>query len=383
MPDNETEYIVSKDTTIKDEVNFIETNAEEILSRLISRFEEYTGEVLYPADERRIFLQGFAYVLAEEAIHINETGRGNLLRYATGNQLDAIGDLYSNSRLDEECADVEIKITISAAQTKDITVPKGTRVTPDGSHFFATNNELVFAANTTTLSQTVMATAVVAGTDYNGFVAGQINSLVDTNPYIESVVNTTTSSGGTDVEDDESYRERLQISPFSFSIAGPSEAYRSIALSTSNDIGDALVYSPEGGEVKIVVVKTGGAIPLSNDPLLDEIYKACSAKTVRPLTDHVSVIAATPVDTAINISWYVANEDTSVTAAVIQAVEDYKTWQTAKIGRAVNPDYLRKIMMNAGAARVDITTPVFKTLKNNEIARITTTTVTYAGSISM
>ena len=56
-------------------------------------------------------------------------------------------------------------------------------------------------------------------------VVGQINTLVDPIAYISSVSNTTASTGGTDTEDDENYRERIQLAPESFSVAGSEGAY--------------------------------------------------------------------------------------------------------------------------------------------------------------
>lgn len=371
------------DSDYIDELNFIEVDAEVILSRLLEKFEFYTGDVLHPGDERRIFLQGMAYVLADEANHINETGKGNLIRYASGKEVDAIGELFQSPRLEAEFATVTMEITFSESMGYDLTLPKGTRVTPDGTHLFAIDEDVVLEAGSTTLSRTVTATATEAGASYNDFAIGQINRIVDTNPYVYTVKNTTASVGGTDIEDDESYKERLRIAPFTFSVAGPAESYRAIALSVSNQIGDVHVYSPSAGVVEIVVVYQDGKVPNADDEILQEIYDACTPRTVRPLTDYVQVVPVTPVDIGINVSYYVPNEDLSVIPAIVQAVEDYKVWQTEKIGRAVNPDYLRKLMMNAGAARVDITLPVHIELAENQIAQVTSTNLTYSGSTAI
>lgn len=366
-----------------EEINFIETNAEEIANRLIAYFEEYTGEKLFPGDHRREFLQGFALPLVNAEIHINETGRGNLLRYATGAELDELGRLYQTARLDGDFATVEMQINISQAQAVDVVIAAGTRVTPDGTHFFALDENVTFEANVVELSKTVTATAIETGEEYNGFLVGQINKLVESNEYVSSVKNTTASSGGENPEDDESYRERLRVSPFSFSVAGPANAYRSIAMSVSSDIGDIYVHSPTGGVVEIVVVKTGGEIPETGNQLLSDILTACSADDVRPLTDNVQVVPATAVEMNINVQYYVPNNDVSVMMGVMNAVNDYIDWQTAKIGRDINPDYLNKLMIEAGAARVVITEPTYQALEKNEIAQVGTQTVTFAGSINM
>lgn len=379
----EMDYIATEESNIVDEINFIETNAEEIANRLIEFFEEYLEESLYPGDERREFLQGFAYILTNVENHINETGRGNLLRYATGNQLDALGDLFSNARLNGSPAVTEMEFSISQAQSSDIIIPQGTRVTPDGEHIFETDEALIFPANDTTLTRTVGATAIEVGEGYNGFIAGQINKLVESNSYVQGVKNTTATSGGTDAETDEDYKERLRVSPFSFAVAGPSESYRAIALAVSTDIEDVYVYSSSAGVVDIVFTKTGGEIPEADDPLLEQILEACSAKTVRPLTDNVKVAPATAVSTEVNIQYFVPNGDLSIVAAVTQAVEEYKEWQTSKIGRDINPDKLNQLVMAAGAARAVIVSPVYTELNENEVAKFESTTVSYGGSVKV
>lgn len=376
------EYI-DKDIELEEEINFIEVDSEVILNRLIEKFEYYLGETLYAGDERRIFLQGIAYVLADEANHINETGRGNLIKYATGNEIDAIAQLFSNTRLPAEYSTVDIQFTLSSGVSTEVVVPAGTRVTPDGIYLFATDNDIVFEAGTRELTRTVKATAVSSGAEYNGFVAGQINRIVDENPYIKSAVNITESSGGTDVETDEEFKERLQISPFSFAVAGPSESYRSIAMGVSNTIGDVHVYSPEAGVVEVAVILDSGEVPDADDEILNEIYEACSDRTVRPLTDFVRVVPAEVVSVNVNVSYYVANNDVTVIPAIVEAIEEYKAWQTAKIGRSINPDYLRKLLMEAGAAKVDVTAPVYRELAENQVAQIGSTNFTYSGSVTI
>lgn len=375
--------VISEDTNIAPEIDFIETDASVLSADLVSRFEDFTGEKLYEGDERRIFLQGFAYVLTDIMIHINETGRENLLQYATDTKLDALGELYGNSRLAATYAKTTIRFHLATSPDSSVIVPKGTRVTADGSLFFATDAQIIFPAKTTTLQLDVGATATTAGAAGNEIEVGDIDSLVDGVPYISSVENITVTSGGSDTESDEDYRERLKLSPFSFSVAGPSNAYKMIALSVSNDVGDVSVYSPSAGVVEIAVIKEGGIVPTAEDELLDEILAACSAKDRRPLTDKVQVVPATAVNTTINARYYVSSENLSKVADIEAAVDEYKTWQTEKIGRDINPDQLKKLMMDAGAARVDITTPTYVSMSEKQVAVITSTSVNYGGTVNV
>lgn len=379
--ENTTEEVLVSNIT--DEINFVETDAEVINIDLVSKFEEFLGESLANGDERRIFLQGFAYALADQLNHINETGRSNLLRYAIDDELDALGDLFHNERLAPKHASVTLKFNLSTIPSQSVILPKGTRVTPDGKVFFATDEQIIFNAVGGETSKEVTATATATGSNHNDYAVGTINILVDTNPYIASVENITVSGGGSDEETDDEYRERLRESPFSFSVAGPSNAYKAIAMGVSGDVLDVSVYSPSAGVVEIAVIKDNGEIPTEDDELLKMILEACSAKDARPLTDNVHVVPARAVPININVTYYIQNGDTSKISDITEAVEEYKVWQTAKVGRAILPDELNSLMRAAGAGRVDIVEPTYQALTEGEVAQIGTVTINFGGSITI
>ena len=363
------------------EINFVTADAQQIISELISDFEDYTGEVLYAGDARRIFLQGFGAVLVNLINNINTTGRSNLLRYAFGETLDAMGEFYGATRLPAQQAAAVVRFTLSEIQPNPVQIAAGTRVTPDGKLFFATDTILTIGVGD--ISGDVTVTALVAGAEYNGFTAGQINKIVDGNPYVAAAFNTTTSAGGSDTETDDDYRTRLLTVPYSYSTAGPYQAYYYWAKNASIDVGDISVMSPSAGQITIYVLKEGGIIPVVGDPVLALVAAAVNDINRRPLTDNVTVSPVTAVNTTIGVDYYINPENSAsanaIQDAVMAAVNAYKTWQTSTIGRTINPDELRKRMLDAGASRVDVTTPVRETVTHNEVAQITSTTVTYKG----
>lgn len=98
-----------------------------------------------------------------------------------------------------------------------------------------------------------------------------------------------------ELEDDDAYRERIQLSWAQLNTAGARNAYRFHARSADADVLDADAYGPEDhsrpGEVDVYVLsRTGdGTAPQS---LLDKTAANLSADEVRPLTDFVSVKSA-------------------------------------------------------------------------------------------
>ena len=361
-------------------IKFVDYDSETILASLIARFEEATGETLQPSDERRIFINQLAQVIVAQNATINDAANQALLRYARGDALDAIGSMFGVTRLEASYATTMLKFTLSTARTTTTIIPAGTRATPDGKLHFATVKDLIIP--TGELVGTVEAQATTAGLGGNGFVAGQIKYVTDNTPYLSSVENTTTSAGGMDKESDDNYRERIRIAPESFSTAGCEDGYIYHAKSVAG-IGDVSVTSPSAGTVKVCILKEGGIVPETNDQLLTEVYEKLSARNVRPLTDYIEVVPPTVVNYAINLEYWVSSADASNVAGidtnVNKAIEEYIAWQDTKIGRDINPDKLRNLVLNAGASRVTIT-HTYTELSNDTVAKVSgTPAITYKG----
>ena len=373
------------------DINFVTTDAAKILDDLILQFETAYGQTFYPTDERRIFLEQLAQVIVGLKNDINQSARENLLKYATGNELDALGDFYNSDRIPAQKAKTTFRFMLSTAQALPITIPTGTRVTPDGKLYFATTQDLSIPIGQTTGD--ISAEATVGGIDYNGFAPGQIKNLVDSVPYVASVSNTDTSSGGSDIEADDDgtniwsgYRERIRLAPESYSVAGPEGAYIYWAKTTDVNISDINVASPTAGNVTITVLMKNGQLP--TQPILDAVTAVVSAKDRRPLTDNVTVAAPTEVAYNITLTYYISKErpaeETSIKSAIEGtngSVDQYKAWQCEKLGRAINPDYLKQLMLNVGVSRVDITVPVYTAVNANQVPKVGVVTLTYGGLI--
>jgi phage-related baseplate assembly protein len=99
------------------------------------------------------------------------------------------------------------------------------------------------------------------------------------------------------LEDDNAFRERIQLSWAQLNTAGARNAYRFYAKSKADkDVLDADAYGPEThnrpGEVDVYVLsRTGDGT--ANQALLATVANTLNADEVRPLTDFVSVQSAT------------------------------------------------------------------------------------------
>lgn len=361
------------------EIVFVDADAKSVEATIISEYETITGRTLAKGDPIRLFLLTIANIIILLLNKINETGKQNLLRYATGANLDHLGALVGAERVPAAAAITTIKVTLSAKLGTATLIPSGTRFTAGDNVFFALDEAMLIPAGE--LIGTGSATCLDTGDIGNGYTPGQIKTLVDPVPYVASIENTTLSEGGADEQDDESYRDVIHTAPESFSVAGPDGAYEYHAKKAAANIIDVYVGSPEAGTVEIRPLLEDGVIP--GEELLNIVKTALNNRRVRPLTDNVTVLAPTKKEYAVNITYYIdINDETQATGiqeAVTKAVDEFKAWQREKLGRDINPSELIARVMAAGAKRVNVIAPVFTTVDGTEVAHCTDTIVDLGG----
>jgi phage-related baseplate assembly protein len=360
---------------------FINTDTTYYESLLIDAYEKITGRTLYPADPERLLINLQTYASTLLAIAINETAKQNLLAYATNENLDKLAEFYGVVRLQSQPAQTILRFSIDTPLNFDVIIPSGTRATPDNNIFFATIQDAKISAGNTYTD--VLVSCNVAGSIGNGFSIGQINKLVDTLPYVSKVENISVSMYGTDIEDDDRFRERIRLSIERFSNAGSKQAYIYHTLSAHQDIEDVEVYSPNAGQVKVIFTVKGGNIP--NQDLIDIVSNYLTADKVRPLTDQVIVSAPNIVNYDINFTYYINKKDEAkvlvIQNAVNQAVNDFIAWTKSKIGRDVLSEELITRIKQAGAYRIDLTLPTKQQLTLEQIAYANNISITYGGLI--
>ena len=361
------------------EIVFVDADASKVESYILSEYENITGRSLAKGDPVRLFLLTNAAVIVLLLNKINETGKQNLLRYANGNNLDHLGALVGVERIAATAAVTTMQVTLSAELGNSTVIPDGTRFTAGDNVFFALDAPIIIKAGQS--SGTGSATCLETGTKGNGYIAGQLKTLVDPVPYVASVANITTSEGGADVQDDDSYREDIHGAPERFSTAGPDGAYIYHAKRASAKIADVTVWSPSAGTVEVRPLLTGGELP--GEELLNQVKATLDDKRVRPLTDKVTVLAPEIVNYTIDVSYYIDRDNETqagaIQSAVDKAVTDFALWQKSKLGRDVNPSELIARIMAAGAKRVSVIAPVFKKLTQTQVAICTDTKVELGG----
>ena len=326
------------------EPSFIDRDPAARTAALIAKYEALTGKTLQPAQVERIIIDLIVYADNLLRIGIQEAAKQNLVNYAGYPMLDYLGELVGCTRLDAQSSRTTIRFTLVAVQTFDVLIPKGTRVeSKDGKYIFSTEEAATISAGSTTAD--VSAASESTGATANGYLAGEINNLVDPVAYVSTALNTTTSSGGAAIEDDDRYRERIKLAPESFTNAGSEGAYRYWAMSAHQSIIDVAVVSPSACNVNVYPLLSSGN---PDSTMRTLVLSTLTPRKVRPLTDNVQVLAPTKNDftIAMDITYYDWADTDTAEEAIRTALNTYADKLKAGLGKSV---VVEQIIVAAGS----------------------------------
>lgn len=361
------------------ELTFARADPEQMDLDIVGTVESLLQRKLERADPLRLFLRGIELIICQQRLLIDESAKQNLLYYATKDNLEHLGALVGVSRLPASPATVTVQVNLSAVRDKATIIPKGTRVSAGDDINFALDENVVFAAGET--QHTVTATCSELGEVGNNYAVNEINKIIDPTAFLSSITNLTVSEGGSDIESDDSLRERIRIAPESFSVAGPTGAYEYWAKTASPLISDVRVRSENPGEVDIYVLEKGGVVP--DKEMLNLVYETCHARAIRPLTDYLVVKPPTIYSYNIELKYWIARskqtQAIAIQAAAEQAVEDYIAWQREKLGRDIEPTEINFMLRAAGVKRVSIVEPLFLAIPETGVAIVDKVNAVFAG----
>ena len=167
------------------DIKFLETDTEIIESNMIALYEYLVKEntdrknyKCYPGSPERMFISWMAAIVVQQRILIEDTAKKNVPRYAEGEYLDSLAELFKDiERLPATPAVATFRCYISEAQEESVIVPQGTRITFDGTITFETVEELEIKAGNT--YGDVTGQCQTPGTVGNDLAPGQVKEIVD------------------------------------------------------------------------------------------------------------------------------------------------------------------------------------------------------------
>lgn len=359
------------------DISFIDNKTiDQVRQEMVADYESFisgaTGQTvtLERSSVHRMELYAAAAQIYQAMQYIDRQGKQNILKYSYSDFLDNLAIFKGVTRNPATAATTTLRFTLSAERDTATGIPQGTRVSTAGAIYFATDVYAEIPAGSTTVD--VPATCTVAGTDGNGFSAGELATIVDPIPYVASVTNTTATEGGAEIESDDDLAERVFLAPGAYSTAGPEDGYLYHAKAYSAAIGDVVATSNQAaGTVDIVFIMADGSTP--GEEMIEGLEGYLQGKTIRPMTDLVRVAAPQEVQYTINLTYYINRSDSAQAVTIQQqvaaAVEQYKTWQRA-IGRDINPSQLVHMVMDAGAKRVTVTAPTYTAVDATKVSAL-------------
>lgn len=364
------------------EPTFVEIDPSVITAEMVEQYEGLVGKILQPAQPERLFIDFLAYRETLIKTAIQEAAKQNLLFYAGFPVVDYLGDLLSVERLAAQPARTVMRFTLVSVQAFDVLIPAGTRIeTKDAKFRFATEAAATVAAGQTTVEAN--AAAQTAGSAANGYLAGEIASLLDPVAFVTSAVNTSVSMYGSDEEDTEHYKERIRQAPESFSIAGPEGAYRFLALSAHQLIIAVAVTSPDPCYINVYPLTTTGN---PDQTMIDLVTATLTPKKKRPLGDRITVLAPTAVAFTIetDVTLYDWADATSTKTAIETALAGYAATMRQTLGQNGNGivrAQISAVIKNvSGVYNCPLVAPAADTeLADNEWANCTGITVNLVG----
>lgn len=184
------------------------------------------------------------------------------------------------------------------------------------------------------------------------------------------------------MEDDDTFRARIQLAPRGYSVAGPVGAYVFHAKSADGQVLDAAATSPTPGRVVVsVLAREGSGTPPQT--LLDKVAAAVNAEDVRPLTDEVLVQAAgiVPYQIAGKIFTLPGPDSSSVLATALLRVEAYAE-SMHRIGRRPTLSGIYAALHIEGVQRVELTSPADDVaVSETQASWCTALAVTHGGTV--
>lgn len=183
------------------------------------------------------------------------------------------------------------------------------------------------------------------------------------------------------LEPDDDLRRRVQLAFEGLSTAGPEGAYVFHALGAHPDVLDASATSPTPGVVVVSVLsRAGSGAPAA--PVLAAVAAALADENVRPLTDQVTVVAASIVNFTVvaSLTLYPGPDSTVVLAEANTRLTDYLA-RSRRLGRDVTRSGVFAALHAEGVQNVVLTQPAADVVVTPaQAAFCTARTVTVTGT---
>jgi phage-related baseplate assembly protein len=349
---------------------FFDTDPLSIKARLVATFEKETGKALFEGQPEMFMIETMAYALSVRAEAEQNAVLQNTIAWSQGEHLEFNAANISIFRLLSQKAKTTLRFTLVAASFLAVIIPAGTRLS-DGEFIFATDEDLVIEPGQITAD--ILASASIEGTSANGLAAYTINQPVDALPTGVTAHNLTETSGGSDLEPVERFRERAANGNFRISKGGPRNGYREIVKGLHPDIVDVGVIRPQPGHIDIYPLMKDG---LPSPETKELVATGLDAEEDIPMGDAVTVKDLTPVIHDFTLIVRIDVADVLIEPAAIAIVEAVFEGWSQKAGVRISPSTITaEVRRLPGVVDAETNGLAFTDLTQFQFAQLGTLTV--------
>lgn len=282
-----------------EELVLITADSDEIFKEAKILYKEFSGNELVAASEETYTLATISALLGNIKAEMNRVALENYLPYAKNKRLDLKGAIYGSrgERLKANSARTTMRCYISTIVERDVIIPMGTRFIYR-TYIFTSTEE--YSISKGSLYIDIPVVCETTG-DIGIILKGEINEIVDRYDYFENCENITEVTAGSDVEDDEAYRERIREIPESFTSAGSEGAYKFWAKKASPLVTDVVIKSPTPNILHIYVCNNQSFIPTEEKQKITEYLEQ---EDIKALNDKIIIKDPLKYEYNIKIKYY-------------------------------------------------------------------------------
>ncbi len=355
---------------------------EEMVDDYQEKYEEITGKetLLYPGNPKRLMLNVIAGEIYQAYEYMSYIFKQNFIKYMEEDVLKNWGATLGFSGSNLKPAVCTLEFAINDVLDFDVHIPAGTVVTAGDDVYFSTDASCVIKAGEASVQ--VSATCTKEGSVGNKYMPGQLNIMTEPILNVSSVRNIDTSAGGRDDYTLEERRELTYMFPSTYSAAGPEDAYVFFTKNFSNDIISVNVITDDiTATVIIYIMLSEGRVPDAD--YCQKVLHYLKGLKRFPDTDKIIIRPPEVIYYELSAKYYIGTEnrdtESMIMKSVMEAAQDFVSGNYESIGCDINPDVFTGYARVAGAKRLEITSPAFTKINQNQIAICSGTSVTYCG----
>lgn len=313
---------------------------DEIYQALCTDFQERSGQPLADSSEIAVRLWATAAALESLYYYADWSRQQCFPQTASGQYLDYHGSMRDLTRVGAVCASGKITFYLSAAKDTDTLIPAKTVAATEDQLLFETVCDGTIAAGSTSVQ--IDAVCQTAGSAGN-VAGGMITVLTDAPAGVSKCSNFLSFQGGTDGEDDESYRQRILQTYQRLSTGANGEYYYNQTMATDGVLKCKVIPRGNGiGTVKVLIVGTS-----DSETLRSTVEKKLNAD--REISTDVTVEFAEKVSCTVNMYLWRNSGYTFAQAAELARAAAVSYVQSAQIGQSIYLTQIGAQVINSGA----------------------------------